>query len=147
MKAMKNGRLQWMMGRSRSSPDIIGRIQKAHRELSDGVQRINNTDRSVDWIDFDLLNGWVWYGADDTAAFSRTSNGIVRVKGLIKNGAIPSVVAYFPVGFRPTGTKRIPIMSNGSLAYSASGSDGSLWIYTGSNAWVDLSAISFRAEQ
>lgn len=94
-------------------------------------------------------NGWVNYdtGTNAQASFYKDPHGVVRVKGLVKNGVINAPVFTLPVGYRPGQTIRFPIMSNGVLGYAVVEAGGNLSWSGGSNAWGGLEPISFRAEQ
>src|SRR6185295_16972344 len=91
-----------MMERSRSSADIIGQLQRQLREHDDMLTTLRGLDRAIDWIAPTLAGTWVNFGgSEDTAAYSRTSSGIVLLKGVIKSGTVPSTALTLPVGFRP----------------------------------------------
>ena len=48
-------------------------------------------------------NSWVNHGSTSAvAAFYRDSSGVVRIKGLVKNGTGATTIFTLPVGYRPT---------------------------------------------
>lgn len=149
---MKNGRLHWMMGRSRSKQDIIGKIQKNLREVSRDASRISDYDRSVDWIIPSLSNSWVSFGGgEEGPGYSRTASGLVVLRGLIKSGGINTSAFQLPVGFRPSTLKRFAVYSHdGSIPVIGTakiGSDGTVTPERGSNVSFSLSGVVFKAEQ
>lgn len=147
-----------MMERSRSRPDIFRDIARRQTELREQVGVLFNRDLSVPWIAPIMLNGWVTYsnGSDGnhTPAYSRDSDGTVRLRGLIKDGAIGFSAFVLPSGFRPgnsgnttnQGVLRFPVVSNSGFGYIHVQWDGQIIIGGGSTIWVDLAAVNFRAE-
>jgi hypothetical protein len=145
-----------MMDRSRSKPDIFRHITRDLTDVRSGLIALQNRDQSINWIAATLLNSWVNFstGSDGNhlAAYSRDSNGIVRLRGVIKTGAIGTVALTLPQGFRPgtsavnQGIMRIPVVSAGSFGYVTIEYDGDVIIAAGSNTWVDLAGVQFRAE-
>lgn len=95
-------------------------------------------------------NGWVNFGGGEPAlSFYKDPLGIVRIRGLIKSGAVNSVVFTLPVGYRPNiggGSIRFACMATGALSQCYVNAAGSVVMFSGSNTDVDLSVISFRAE-
>ncbi len=142
-----------MMERSRSSPNIIGILQRDTREVALRLGKIANRDQSIpDWIPVNTFYGaWVYYGGigafvEDTVGYWRSSSGIVLLKGVVKNGIIPSDLFTLEPGFRPAFRKRFPIISNGVFGYVSISETGNVKVEAGSNVKVELSGISFRAE-
>lgn len=143
-----------MMERSRSSPDIIGILQKGIREVSTRVEAVSNRDQSIpDWVDVNAFNGaWVYFGgvgifAEDTVGYWRSSSGLVFLKGVVKSGVIPGDLFTLREGFRPAFKKRFPIISNGLFGILSISDVGVVRIEAGNNTKVELSGIVFRAEQ
>ncbi|KAA3613647.1 MAG: hypothetical protein DWQ05_15305 [Calditrichaeota bacterium] len=92
-------------------------------------------------------NSWINY--NDTfnkAAYFKDSFGIVHLKGLVKNGIIRRAIFKLPSGYRPEKqelqiacthpnvTGRIDIKTNGDVFVDA-----------GSNLWISLDGITFKA--
>jgi hypothetical protein len=104
------------------------------------------------WQDCTLLNGWTNYSAAyASAGFTRTSAGVVGLRGLIKDGPIDSSanICTLPVGFRPA---QHLIFQVGGYDTGASGaarvdvySDGTVRVSQGQTNWVSLSGITFLA--
>lgn len=100
-----------------------------------------------DWIAPTFLNSWVNYDSGHApAGYSKDSAGVVRLRGLIKNGTIGLSAFTLPVGYRP----EYPSHQLGASADAY----GVIYIDTGgnvvprlpcSNSWVDLSLLQFRA--
>lgn len=92
-------------------------------------------------------NGWVNFdsGANAQVAFYKDPHGVVRLKGLAKNGTVSSTIFNLPAGYRPATDLRFTTINNGVPSYSVVGANGN--VYTnGSNVFIDLASISFRAE-
>jgi hypothetical protein len=96
-----------------------------------------------------FTNGWVNFGGTDaTAAFYKDAAGVVHLRGIVKNGVVAASMFTLPVGYRHDaggGGMRFPIVSNAAFGEIDIHSDGTTFLIVGSNAWVDLSSISFRA--
>ena len=138
-----------MMERSRSRKDIFGDIYTRLRDNEDEIGIVSQSDHSLfDWIPITLVGAWVAFGgAEDIPKYWRDSSGIVRMAGLIKSGAVPSAFTTLPANFRPGGNRRFPTISNGAFGYVSVLANGVCTVEAGSNVYVDLAAIAFRAEQ
>jgi hypothetical protein len=69
------------------------------------------------WIAPTLLAGWVNYGAPyDNAGYRKEPTGLVRLRGVIKNGTIANGTVLFnlPVGYRPSAQRSIPSYQGGA---------------------------------
>ncbi|MGW8822216.1 hypothetical protein ACWGNU_08835 [Paenibacillus lautus] len=82
------------------------------QELTDAVQQnatvvsvLMNKKEDIDkpkiWIKPTLINGWVYFGNGPTVEYSKTSNGLVLLKGKIKSGVIADTIFNLPPGYRP----------------------------------------------
>lgn len=140
-----------MTERYRSSPtDIIAQLQRRLNAL----ERRQTTERhhgtGVKWIAPTLLNSWVNYGAPyNTAAYMRTDDGLVLLRGAIKSGTTTAGTVLFtlPVGFRPAGgTAEFVSVSNGAIAQIDVETDGDVVIRVGGNTRLSLDGIVFAAE-
>src|SRR4030043_611430 len=94
-----------------------------------------------------LSNGWIYYGAPyNTVAYFRDKNGIVHLKGVVKNGAFNVAVFILPLGYRPVSTEY-----QGTIGYSATpsrifiGANGNVTIFDGNASGISLDGITFRA--
>jgi hypothetical protein len=91
-----------------------------------------------------LLNGWVNFGPDHPeAGFLKTDDGFVVLRGLVKNGPIPSDLFVLPAGFRPTRILHIATVSNGLFAYVRVFPDGTVDAPSGSATWFSLDGVQF----
>ncbi|MCP4712344.1 MAG: hypothetical protein GY869_27295 [Planctomycetes bacterium] len=96
-----------------------------------------------------FLNGWIDYGGGYNAAgYFKDSVGVVHLRGLVKSGSVGQVIFTLPVGYRPAGRAIHPVMTYlnvmGRVDITAS---GEVILIYGSNAWVSLENITFRADQ
>ncbi len=95
-------------------------------------------------------NGWVNYGFDGTndyvvAGYAKDQFGRVYLRGLIKNGAIPSTVFTLPAGYRPPKRTVFVVLSNGAVGRVDVLADGQVRVEQGQPAWLSLDGIHFRA--
>lgn len=90
-------------------------------------------------------NSWVNFGGvEEPAQFKKWPDGRVTVKGLVKNGTMPSSVFQLPPGYRPPATVRFPVISNElTTGYVYVLAAGGLVVQGGSNAYVDLGNVEF----
>lgn len=138
------------MDRARSKPDIIGSLQRQIRDVCSQLQTLRNQNLALpDWINVAAFtNSWVNFGgSEDNAAYWRTSSGLVLLRGVIKLGGIGTVAFTLPVGFRPGGTRRYAAISAGAVSgYITVTANGQVTISGGTNTYVDLAPVIFRAE-
>jgi len=96
-----------------------------------------------------FTNSWVNYGdVYNTAAYYKDHQNRVFLKGLIKSGTRGSAAFTLPVGYRPVKNEIFPSMSNDQISRTDVTSAGAVIptsFSTGSNAYVSLDGISFRA--
>jgi hypothetical protein len=98
------------------------------------------------WANLPLQNNWTDYlSGYSTAAFTKTSDGMVVLKGLVRGGTATSgtVIGNLPVGYRPS-----ELMIFGDSAASAGGRvnvdvNGDITYQVGNNAWQSLDGINF----
>lgn len=81
---------------------------------SDGVVRELNSSPSP-WITPTLLNGWVVYNTVFQQPGYMKSNGVVYLKGLVKLGAVGSVIFQLPVGYRPSHQVILAVIADNAI--------------------------------
>jgi type II secretory pathway pseudopilin PulG len=103
------------------------------------------------WNSLTYQNSWSDYGSGyNTGAYTKTSAGIVLLKGLIKRtgtGTVNETIAVLPVGYRPSA----PLIFGVSTNPDASGRidvypDGRITIAAGDTTWMTLENIHFVAD-
>ncbi len=107
------------------------------------------------WAVPQLQSSWQNYGGTayssgqyDTVGFTRTSAGLVALKGLVKSGSsYPSSIFTLPAGFRPSEQQIYAVIAGSD---SAPGRvdvfpDGTVALATGSNGYVSLDSVRFIA--
>ncbi|MFB5761098.1 hypothetical protein [Paenibacillus medicaginis] len=104
------------------------------------------------WITPTLLNSWVLYDTNIPVGYYKDSNGIVRMRGFIKSGAVNSVIFRLPSGYRPKNSNMqfVAYSSDGSkqiLGRIIVYSNGDVTTYEGNNWLFSLDSVSFLAEQ
>lgn len=96
----------------------------------------------------ELLNGWTNFGSGyESATYWKDSCGVVRLAGVIKDGATTAETIIFalPTGYRPRATEKFFVSSNAPCVIDVY-ANGNVTIKTGASAnWLSLSGISFRA--
>ena len=98
-----------------------------------------------------LLNSWsaTQFGSDATIGYYVDSCQIVRIKGTITGGVTTSTTNIFqlPAGYRPLGTERFVVDSNGQFASVSVAANGYVYINVcPSNTYLSLN-FSFKSEQ
>ncbi|PJN56108.1 hypothetical protein PAEVO_28310 [Paenibacillus sp. GM2FR] len=133
------------------------------QELTDAVQQ-NATAVSVlmnkkadkdapGWIMPTLLNGWVNFSTVyNEAGYTKTSNGWVHFRGIIRNGAVGQNIFVLPAGFRPSKMVILGAISHNNTTYIPSAvrvyPDGSVLLDVGSFYHLSLESVDpFPAEQ
>lgn len=104
------------------------------------------------WQTPGLQNGWVGYDGGAffaTPQYTKGSDNIVRVKGIVKSGntANGTVILNLPTGYRPK--ERLLTTSVCADAYCRIDilPNGNVELYLASATWTTLDTISFLAEQ
>ncbi|HRN90082.1 MAG TPA: prepilin-type N-terminal cleavage/methylation domain-containing protein [Candidatus Saccharibacteria bacterium] len=103
------------------------------------------------WSSMSLQNGWVIHGtpANTAPEYTKTSDGVVTLKGLIKNGSTSNgvVITNLPAGYRPADVLTFISACNDSACRIDIEPDGDVIGRGVSSAWTSLSGINFIAEQ
>lgn len=136
---------------------MINRAGYDVKNVIGGMHWFGTVGSHITWQAPALVNSWANYiNANPTlhwerAGYYRDHMGIVHLRGLIQNGSAPTIFTL-PVGYRPKERQlflsvsaggspdtyaRIDILANGTVAAVA----------YGSNNYLSLNNISFRAEQ
>lgn len=93
-----------------------------------------------------LLNSWVNYGGGAAAAgYWKDSMQMVTIKGMVKSGTIGATIFTLPSGYRPIAPVYFVLDSNGAFGEAYVDASGNVAVVIGSNAYVHLNNISFRA--
>ena len=99
------------------------------------------------WTAPTLTNAWINFGGTlGTAAYRKDAMGFVHLKGVVKSGTIGSAIFELPVGYRPAGDTRFPVVSNNAFGVCAISSAGSVVPTVGSNVSFSLDGITFRGD-
>lgn len=85
----------------------------------DGWTDWRNNSTTTDWVNFDLLNNWVNVGGTDSIASYTIRQGVVHVRGLIKDGdnTIGNVISKLPSNARPLSRHVYSTISSGENGY------------------------------
>lgn len=98
------------------------------------------------WIAPTLTNGWVNYDTItfNSAAYRKTPDGKVHLKGLIKAGTLGAAAFTLPAGYRPAGRELFDAISNNAQGRVDIAKEGGVVpVSPSSNTWVSLDNISF----
>jgi len=100
-----------------------------------------------DWVDPPLLSGWVNYSSEyNPAGYFRDKQGIVHLRGLVKNGAIVGTIFTLPGGYRPAHRELMIVMTNPNVAGRCDiDANGNVIAMQGNAGWFSLDGITFRA--
>jgi hypothetical protein len=90
---------------------------------------------------------WIDYGAPyQSAAFTKTADGVVLLHGVIKSGTVGSAAFVLPPGYRPEALISLPTVSNGAFGRVDIATDGSVTPQSpSSNLSVSLDGLWFMA--
>lgn len=92
-----------------------------------------------------LTNGWVNFGLGfGDAGYYKDPAGVVHLRGLVSSGSgLP--IFNLPVGYRPYAGCLFAVVANGAFGRVDVNSSGDVALVTGSNTYVSLEGITFRA--
>lgn len=95
-----------------------------------------------------LQNNWVNFDSTNTrspATFTKTSSGMVVLKGLVRSGTATSgtVIANLPAGYRPARNLIFQNATNGAAGRVDIQTNGNIVFQIGSNVWFSLDDINF----
>ncbi len=94
------------------------------------------------WVTPTLANAWVDYGGFFATPGYRRINGVVHLKGLVKDGTA-STIFTLPSDCRPNGNRIFSVVANNAFGRVDVQTDGLVNFGPGSNAFVALDGISF----
>ncbi|WP_421883300.1 hypothetical protein [Methylibium sp.] len=99
------------------------------------------------WIAPTLLNSWVNFSAAfNPAGYFRDQFGIVRLRGLVKDGSAANAVIFtLPTGYRPAFQTMFAVISGSILGRVDVLANGDVQMISGGSVgFVSLDAISFQ---
>ena len=130
-----------------SDPEVYRRLAALER-WADAMAAVEVPGMPEAWVSPTLLNSWVNYGGEfNTAGYYKDPFGRVHLRGLIKDGTATAGTVLFvlPSGYRPSATEVCSTLSNAAAADVQVAANGDVKILIGSNVWLSLDGISFRA--
>jgi len=114
------------------------------------IQAIYYPSTSSGWTNLSLQNGWINYGSatHSTAQYIKAADGLVTVKGLIKNGTTTNgtVIATLPAGYRPKERAIVHCVANGAYGRIDIQANGDIVANGVSATWTSIE-LRFMAEQ
>jgi hypothetical protein len=101
------------------------------------------------WIAPTLINSWADYGSSFApVGYKKYADGIVRLRGLVKNGSQTTNAFVLPVGFRPGYYHEFSVACQGSTPCKVIiGTDGSVYMEVANSTWTGLDGIWFEVGQ
>jgi hypothetical protein len=113
------------------------------------ASRGNGTTCTTQWCTLTLQNSWAAYPGYSTPQYTKGSDGLVTIKGLLNPGSTTAdvVMATLPAGYRPAQRLLVPTHTStggGRFDIDASGNIRYEW---GSNGWFTFNFFTFMAEQ
>lgn len=101
---------------------------------------------SGSWLTPTLINSWVNVGGTwTTARYLKDSDGFVHLDGLVGGGTVGASIFVLPVGYRPDAKVGFAVCSNNLFGFATVEANGAVSLAVGSNAFVTLTGISFKA--
>ena len=100
-----------------------------------------------------FANSWVNYEASESAfyaaAFYKDALGYVHLRGIVRSGTVGTGSNMFvlPVGYRPFRQIGYAVNAGNAFGNFRIIASGGVYLETGSNAYVFLDGITFKAEQ
>ena len=98
------------------------------------------------WTAPSLLNSWVNYDTSFAPAvgYRKTSDNLVVIRGLVKNGAIGNAVFNLPSGYRPSGGSLLfSTISNGAVGRVDVQATGDVVAVAGSNVYFAVNIVFY----
>lgn len=159
MKPIKNG--------DSATPTLFNeRFQKIVNFFNNGLDSANITDGAItsekiaaaavtaekvspaaNWQTVTYQNSWTTYSTSwGPAEYYKDHAGVVHMRGLIKSGTVGATAFTLPAGYRPGVQLLFAIISNEAIARVDVKANGEVVVTNGSNNWVSLASIVFRAE-
>lgn len=94
-----------------------------------------------------LQNAWINQGgAFNPAGYFKDSNGVVHLRGVVKNGTIDMAIFTLPAGYRPEYEEMHIVLTFNNVAGRVDVfTSGEVVLKVGSTTWVCLDGITFRA--
>lgn len=96
------------------------------------------------WTPMTLLNSWVNTAGEPTASYLIDDDGVVHIKGVVKNG-LAANIASLPPGYRPPENIRFAVDDNGAYGCLVIGSNGDVTQVSGTTAFLSINT-SYHAK-
>lgn len=91
-----------------------------------------------------LLNSWVNYEAGtNPAGYTKDLSGVVRLRGMIKDGTGATPAFVLPVGYRPAYQSVFQVITNGSIGRVDIQANGEVQMTSSSAVYLSLDGLSF----
>lgn len=153
-----------------SNTSAITSLQSADTGFNSRITTLESKVTDSGWIAPTMTNSWVNYGGNYTTLAYRKINGVVHLRGLIKDGTINAAICTLPAGYRPSGqtvfmqtgsqinettgaasagtahTHSVPINNGPYRVDVQSTGVVSVASTTAANTWVSMSGICFPAD-
>ncbi|MCY1358760.1 hypothetical protein D9M69_453020 [compost metagenome] len=114
------------------------------------IQSMYYSTGSGTWLNLGLQNSWIAYGGFSSPQYTKGSDNIVRLKGLIKGGSTTNgvVVTNLPAGYRPKERVLLAALCNPQVYCRIDVlPNGNVELYLSNSSWTSLDNVIFLAEQ
>ncbi|MEL6897299.1 MAG: hypothetical protein AAFP90_14450 [Planctomycetota bacterium] len=136
----------------KASPDvekIFTRLDSLGENLDTLSARVEADSAIPDWTKAELLNGWKHYNnpGHQESVYSRSTDGVVRIEGMISSGGMDTVAFKLPDDFAPNKRLVFNVLTHSDVTGRVDVlADGSVLIVDGNSTWFSLNGISFASK-
>ncbi|QZN86606.1 siphovirus ReqiPepy6 Gp37-like family protein [Cellulomonas sp. C5510] len=101
------------------------------------------------WTPLPLENGWTDYNAQSfsPAAYTRTPDGVVHLRGLVTGGTATATISRLPPGFQSSERLLVGTVANNATARLDVLQTGAIQHLAGSTTWFSLDGLCYVADQ
>jgi type II secretory pathway pseudopilin PulG len=118
-----------------------GNVQKIGAQTSSymGLQALFYPGTTGSWTTPTPVSPWVNYGGGwPTLQYTKASDGVVTVRGLVKSGATGAAIITLPAGYLPPARELLTVASADLFGRVDILTTGDIILQSGSNTWVEL---------
>jgi len=120
-------------------PGTVGSAEIADSSISE--QDIDQEE----WIAPTFLNGWINYeNGYNPAGYFKDINGVVHIRGLVRDGSVDVPIFSLPSGYRPQNSEGFVVWSSSSHIQITVMPNGDIVPSLGTAIWLVLDGITFR---
>lgn len=127
----------------------IGTATPSEKLEVNGNMKLTGRIIQDDWTSPTLQSEWVVYDSTyNQPGYYMDKNGVVHLRGLVKNGIISSAIFTLPLGYRPDYRELHAVQTyNNTIGRCDILPTGRVIAQSGSNLWFSLDGITFRGKK